>query len=62
MCVCGCVSDLNMKHVPPRLMCLDTCTLGLQLVVLFGKAVEPLGDGVLLEEVCHWAGLWNCIA
>lgn len=26
-------------------------TLGPQLVVLFGKIVEPFGDGVLLEEV-----------
>lgn len=25
-----------------------------QLVVLFGKAMEPLGGGVLLKEVHHW--------
>lgn len=55
-CVCVCVSDLNMKNVPHRLMCLDTCILRLQLVVLFEKAVEPLGDRVLLEKACHRVG------
>lgn len=29
-------------------------TLGAQLVVLFGKAVEPLRGGALLEEVSYW--------
>lgn len=29
-----------------------------QLMVLFGKAVEPLGDGVLLEEVCDVIGAY----
>lgn len=33
-----------------RLTCLAT---GLQLVALLGKAVEPLGQGALLEEVRH---------
>lgn len=27
---------------------------GLHLVVLFGKTVKLVGDGHLLEEVCHW--------
>lgn len=34
----------------------DLCiwTLGPQVVGLFGEAVEPVGGGALLEEVCHW--------
>lgn len=27
-----------------------------QLVVLFQKALEPLGGGASLEEVSHWGG------
>lgn len=27
--------------------------LGLQVVVLFGKVVEPLGDGALLTDAVH---------
>lgn len=29
-------------------------TLGSQLLAWFGEVIEPLGDGGLLEEVCHW--------
>lgn len=35
--------------------------LGLQLEVLFGDAMEPLGGAASLEEGCHWGrfeGLW----
>ena len=28
--------------------------LGPKLLALFGKAMEPLGGGALLEEVHHW--------
>lgn len=38
--------------VLPNWSCLEACT---QLMVLCGKAVEPLGDGDLLEKVVHWA-------
>lgn len=37
--------------IPMRLMCLDTWSL--QLVVLCGEVLEPVGSGALLEEVCH---------
>lgn len=32
-------------------------TRGSQLLELFGKAVEPLGGGPLVEKVGHWVGL-----
>lgn len=30
------------------------------LVVLLGKSLEPLGGGVLLEEVCHQSMCGGC--
>ena len=38
-----------MRNVTHRLI----CTLGPQLVLLFGEVMEPLGHGDLLEEICH---------
>lgn len=32
-------------------MCLK---IVLQLVVLFGEVVKPLGGGTLLKKVCYW--------
>lgn len=32
-------------------MCLE---IGLQMVVLLGKIVKPLGGGALLGKVCYW--------
>lgn len=40
-----------MRNVPYRFMPL---TLALQLVVLFGKVIEPLGGAAMLEEVHHF--------
>lgn len=43
-----------MRNVPLRLVCLKTWS---QLVVLMKTTMGSLGDGDLLEEVCHsgWA-------
>lgn len=42
---------LNMKVSPKDSY---VWTLGLQLMALSGKAVEPLGGRVLVEEVLYW--------
>lgn len=38
------------KKCPPQAHAFEYLPL---LVVLLGKSLEPLGGGILLEEVCH---------
>lgn len=42
-----------MRNGPCKLVCLDTLCQYIWVRELFGKAMQPLGGGVWLEEVLH---------
>lgn len=52
----GCSNRWHEPVVWMRILLLGSCVWALQLllVVLFGKAMEPVGRGALLEKPCRW--------